>query len=243
MALWAIVPAAGIGRRLGSAIPKQYLPLAGKPVLQHSLEKLQALPGVAALVVALNPQDSRFGQLPQAGGSAASFAETTTGGASRQHSVLNGLAVLAARASADDWVLVHDAVRPCVLLSDIHRLLAAVADHRVGGLLAVPQDNTLKRADASGHVAATVDRRHYWQALTPQVFRFGLLQQAMTSACEQGLAITDEASALEASGHKPLLVPADSNNIKITREADLVLAAAIMDWQQRAGNSRDSNGR
>lgn len=227
MTLWAILPAAGIGQRMGSATPKQYLSLAGKPVLQHTLNKLSAVPNLMRTVVALNPEDQHFAQLdidPRK-------VTTTIGGATRQQSVMNALTELNSAAADEDWILVHDAVRPCVLLSDIDKLLGSIADHAIGGLLAAPQDNTLKRADETLHVAETVDRSEYWQALTPQVFRFGLLRQAIQCALDDGIAITDEASAIELMGYKPLLVSSDRNNIKITRESDLDLAEAILNLQ------------
>ena len=245
-----------------SAIPKQYLPLQGKPVLQLSLEKLMSVPELASIMVALNPDDRHFAPvLAGCAGSASSRRnlahspdgnetqetaataenrhgmvssglETTRGGNTRAQSVLNALDALKSRAAGDDWVLVHDAVRPCVLLSDIVKLLAECRDHAVGGLLAVPQDNTLKQADRSLHVTKTVDRSVLWQALTPQLFRFGLLHQAMVKALEQGGTITDESSAVELLGLRPLLVHGERHNIKITRKSDLALADAILRLQQ-----------
>ncbi|MCG8412867.1 MAG: 2-C-methyl-D-erythritol 4-phosphate cytidylyltransferase [Pseudomonadales bacterium] len=228
MTLWAILPAAGIGQRMGSAIPKQYLPLAGQPVIQHTLDKLTAVPGLSRIVVAIHPEDNHFRQLDID----SDYVEPTVGGDSRQQSVMNALNVIAQRAKNDDWVLVHDAVRPCVQLSDIDKLLGAIADHAIGGLLAAPQDNTLKRADETLHVAETVDRSEYWQALTPQIFRFGLLFKAIQKTCKEGITTTDEASAIEVMGYKPLLVSGDRNNIKITRESDLSLAESILNLQQ-----------
>ena len=158
--------------------------------------------------------------------------ETVAGGSERQQSVLNGLKSLEGRAIDTDWVLVHDAVRPCVLIEDIEKLLGAISVHEVGGLLAAPQDNTLKRRDTDGHVEATVSREQIWQAYTPQVFRFGLLRKALLTSQHGQQPITDEASAVESMGLKPLLVESDRNNIKITRSADLQLAGLILQSQE-----------
>ena len=266
MNVWAIVPAAGLGKRMGAATPKQYLPLLGKPVLQITLEILMDVPQIDSIVVALNPEDRYFGELSPGYDSPASTGierdasstvneagnmdsnsegrmgsnrnrpalQTTEGGNTRQQSVFNALESVKSRAAADDWALVHDAVRPCVLPSDIENLLSECCDHAVGGLLAMPQDNTIKRADDRLHVAETVDRSVLWQALTPQLFRFGLLHEAMAQACKQESAVTDEASAVELLGHSPLLVSGARHNIKITRESDLALASAILSLQLSA---------
>ncbi len=224
MSIWAIVPAAGIGQRMAADVPKQYLPLAGKPILEHSVEKLLAVPGLTSVVVVLHPDDRSFNTLNLDPG----LVETTTGGAERQESVLNGLLHLQDRAGEDDWVLVHDAVRPCVLTSDIEKLLGLVEDQQAGGVLAMAQDNTLKKADADNLITTTVDRSNLWQAMTPQVFRYGILKQALLDARDKHLVFTDEASAVEALGLRPLLVEGDRNNVKITRLADLKLAEMIL---------------
>lgn len=228
MTVWAIVPAAGIGQRMGADIPKQYLQLAGKPVLQHSLEKLLKLPVIATVVVALHPDDNHFEALDVD----RSAVEAAPGGSQRQDSVLNGLLHLQGRAQDEDWVLVHDAVRPCVQIKDIEKLLGALELNEVGGLLAAPQDNTLKRADSENRVETTVDRDGLWQALTPQAFRYGVLKRALLNAQANELPITDEASSVEALGLQPLLVEGDRNNVKITREADLHLAELIMQTEE-----------
>ena len=230
MTIWAILPAAGVGQRMGAPIPKQYLDLAGKPVIQHSIETLLQVSAVDSVTVALNPADTHFANLDLPG----DRIRTIKGGDSRQQSVLNGLVSLESSANDDDWVLVHDAVRPCVLVQDIEKLLGEVSDHPIGGLLATPQDNTLKLSDGSNHAIETVDRSAYWQALTPQVFRYAALKHAIQKAIESNKPVTDEASAIEAQGSKPLLVEGDRNNIKLTRESDLYLADAILKLQQRA---------
>lgn len=230
MTIWAILPAAGIGQRMGAPIPKQYLDLAGKPVIQHSIETLLQVSAVDSVTVALNPADTHFANLDLP----SNRIRTIEGGDSRQQSVLNGLVSLESLANDDDWVLVHDAVRPCVQVQDIEKLLGEVSDHPIGGLLATPQDNTLKLSDGSNHAVETADRSAYWQALTPQVFRYAALKHAIQRAIESNKPVTDEASAIEAQGCKPLLVEGDRNNIKLTRESDLYLADAILKLQQRA---------
>ena len=220
---WALIPAAGIGKRMGSAIPKQYLPLAGRPVIAHALTTLLDHPRVAGAVVAIGAEDAWWPTVA-AGLTAATPLWVVTGGAERCHSVLNGLETLRERADSTDWVLVHDAARPCLTAKDVDRLLAELADDPVGGLLAVPVRDTLKQADATGRVAATVDRSQLWHALTPQMFRLGMLHEALRAALARGLLVTDEAAALEAAGLTPRLVEGRADNLKITRPEDLALA-------------------
>jgi len=230
MALWVIVPAAGVGARMGGHMPKQYLPLAGQTVLAQTLQRLAQLPGLGRIVVALHPEDpcwrdqSLAQQLPLS---------TCTGGQDRSDSVLNALQSLQGLADERDWVLVHDAVRPCVRLDDIARLLQEVEGHPCGGLLAVPVSSTLKRSNAAGDIVATLPRDHVWQAATPQAFRLGALRQALQAAVQAGVAITDEASAMELAGHAPRLVRGSADNIKITYPEDLLLAELILAAQQR----------
>lgn len=228
MTIWAIVPAAGVGLRMGSSTPhdhpKQYRTVQGRPVLSHSLRKLLAVPEIAQIVVALNPSDQRFAALPEAGHPRV---RSVTGGEQRQHSVLNALSALD-DAGRDDWVLVHDAVRPCVRVADIRRLIGAVADEAAGGLLGAPVDNTVKQVDAQQRVLATADRNQLWNAFTPQLFRFGVLKEALERALESGLVITDEASAVEHAGYQPIMVAGNKSNIKITHEGDLALAEFIL---------------
>jgi 2-C-methyl-D-erythritol 4-phosphate cytidylyltransferase len=233
MTIWAIVPAAGIGLRLGSTIPKQYLPLAGKPVVQHSLERLAALDGIDSIVVPVHRDDRWHQQLAVAG----TELEFIAGGGERQQSVLNALQHISGRATDADWVLVHDAVRPCVRVADMESLLQCVASHDCGGLLGAPVVSTLKRVDSDRLVQETLDRKNCWQAYTPQVFRYGLLKQALEQAIADGVAVTDEASALEAAGYNPLMVEGDHLNIKITHESDLRLAAMILQQQEELDGS------
>ena len=220
---WAVVPAAGAGRRMGSAIPKQYLPLAGQPVIAHTLDTLLRYPPLAGVVVAISAGDEWWLEV-----AAVRVADkpllVVTGGAERGHSVLNGLEALWERAHPDDWVLVHDAARPCLSVADLDRLFIELADDAVGGLLAVPVHDTLKQADAAGRVAATVNRSQLWRALTPQMFRLGMLRDALRDALARGLTVTDEAAAMEAAGFAPRLVEGRADNLKITRPEDLALA-------------------
>ena len=226
--LFAIVPAAGGGSRMAADRPKQYLPLAGRPLLWHTLARLQAEPRIDRILVVLSPQDEWFAGFDWP---LERVSVGRVGGASRAESVRNGLAELAAQGlRADDRVMVHDAARCCLPAAALSRLIDALADDPVGGLLAVPVADTLKRADAGGRVAATVDRNGLWQAQTPQLFRAGLLQAALTGGLDAG--ITDEASAIERLGHAPRLVAGDAMNLKITFPHDLPLAAAILAAQE-----------
>ncbi len=228
--LWAVVPAAGVGRRMRAARPKQYLPLAGATVIEHTLQRLLGFPGILGVVVALSEPDLYWSRLPVA---AVGRIRRAPGGSERRHSVLNALEVVAETADPEDWVLVHDAARPCVRHGDIARLVEAAVRSVSGGILAVPVRDTLKRADAGGAIAATVDRSALWHALTPQMFRLGPLREALRQAVEQGVAVTDEASAMELAGHRPLLVEGRADNIKITRPEDLDLAEFFLHRQQR----------
>ncbi len=240
MKIWAVVAAAGVGLRMNSAVPKQYLPLQGIPVLAHTLQRLLELPLINSVAVALSAEELQ---------SAASYWQQLAfndnprilicaGADSRQSSVSNALDVLAGQAHDDDWVLVHDAVRPCVRISDINLLINAVQHHPAGGLLAAPVRDTLKLAGADAAatpsvqaVHRTFDRRLVWAAFTPQMFRYGLLRKALQHAINNGLELTDESSAIEALGYKPLLIRGNPDNIKITHPEDLLLASAILTAQ------------
>jgi 2-C-methyl-D-erythritol 4-phosphate cytidylyltransferase len=227
---WAVVPAAGVGRRMGAALPKQFLPLGQQTVLEHSLESLWSGLKLKGLVLvsdghpALASIQQRF---------AGHRLLRASGGAERCHSVLNGLRALHNRAQADDWVLVHDAARPCVRAQDLHRLQARLYDHPVGGLLGFPVHDTMKRADGQCLVETTVERRGLWHAYTPQMFRYTLLHDALEKALADGYQVTDEASAVEHAGHRPVLVEGHADNIKITHPADLPLAEFFLRQQGR----------
>lgn len=227
--LWWIVPAAGVGSRMQADRPKQYLPLSGQPIIQHTLQRLaDALPQ-AELVVCLNPDDPYWPaiQPPQN-----VSLRTVAGGKERADSVLNGLMAIASEAAADDWVLVHDVARPCVRIADIHNLVAELATDETGGILALPVADTMKRADTQGRIAQTVDRTALWHALTPQMFRFGRLYPALTQALAAGANITDEASALEWAGFQPQLITGHRDNLKVTHPDDLAFAELFLRAQQ-----------
>lgn len=216
---WAVIPAAGVGSRMRADRPKQYLPLAGKSVIEHTLGCFLDHPGLLGLVVSLAADDPYWAEL---GCAADPRIQRADGGAERADSVLAGLRRLSELGARDeDWVLVHDAARPNLSRQDLDRLLAELGDDPVGGLLAVPARDTLKRAGADGRVAETIDRSVIWQAFTPQMFRLGALRDALAGALETGAAVTDEASALEWAGFSPRLVEGRSDNLKITRPEDL----------------------
>lgn len=229
MTIWALLPAAGIGRRMGSVVPKQYLDLNGAPVIAHSLRKLASIAAIRQIVVILHPDDTRFAQL---GLTAAERIVTVPGGDERFHSVLQGLEYLSPVAAADDWVLVHDAVRPCVRAADINNLINQLVQHAVGGLLGVPVDDTLKLVDDKTAIEQTVDRSRYWQAQTPQMFRYGLLVTALRQLKAHSRHATDEAGAIEQLGLRPQMVAGHKDNIKITHATDLMMASTIMQAQQ-----------
>ncbi|CAO97747.1 2-C-methyl-D-erythritol 4-phosphate cytidylyltransferase [Erwinia tasmaniensis] len=223
----AVVPAAGIGSRMQSACPKQYLTLCGKTILEHSLNALLAHPAVKRVVVALSPQDACFHQLPIAGDKRIT---TVTGGAQRADSVLAGLQA----APSARWALVHDAARPCLHPDDLARLLALTASSEVGGILAAPVRDTMKRANAGRcDIDHTVEREALWHALTPQLFPLALLRHCLQRALSEGATITDEASALEYCGYHPELVNGRSDNLKVTRPEDLALAQFYLTQRQR----------
>lgn len=221
--LWAVIPAAGLGRRMRSDIPKQYLPLDEHTVIERTLQRLSMQPAIVEIVVVLAQDDPYWKK--QHLGWVAKPLTTVVGGKERSDSVLCGLQALAGRAHDDDWVLVHDAARPCVRLADIQLLINQCQTDAVGGLLAIPVRDTIKQAGAGNRVESTVSRERLWHALTPQMFRYSKLLRALQQAQRQGLAITDEAMAMEVAGMQPLLVEGHSDNIKITRPEDLTLAA------------------
>jgi 2-C-methyl-D-erythritol 4-phosphate cytidylyltransferase len=222
---FALVPCAGTGQRAGTAGPKQYETLSGRPVVAWTLDALAAVPALAATLVVLAPDDAVFERhVPGFAGGRGWVARR--GGATRAASVVGGLAALRDRgAHDDDWVLVHDAARCLLRPAWVQRLIEACRDDAVGGLLALPLADTLKQADAEGRVAATVDRGGKWLAQTPQMFRLGLLARALATA---GTGVTDEASAVEALGLAPRLVAGDAENFKLTYPADFALAARLL---------------
>jgi len=221
----ALVPAAGFGARMGNELPKQYLPIAGRPMIAHALDTLCACAELATVFVVLSPGDtqfhtydwSRYGDKLQ---------PLFCGGETRAESVANGL--LASELEPDDWVLVHDAARPCLTQVHLGKLIAELRDDAVGGILAVPVADTLKRADAQQRIAYTEPREGLWQAQTPQMFRAGLLAEAL-SRCSK---VTDEASAIEALGLQPKLVLSEPTNFKVTYPQDLLLAELLLNQKR-----------
>lgn len=226
---WAVVPAAGVGRRMGSEIPKQYLSLNGKTVIEHTLQTLLDNPKIEAIYLSISAGDTYW-----SGKAIASNPKIVTvdGGAERCHSVLNALKVLQERAKQTDWVLVHDAARPCLRQEDLDLLIDLLAEHPVGGVLGIPVRDTMKRTDGAGATTETVARDGLWHAYTPQMFRLGVLQQALDAAIENGLMVTDDASAIELAGMQPQMIEGHDDNIKITRPEDLALASFYLEQQR-----------
>ena len=220
---YALIPSAGSGSRAGTAGPKQYQPLAGLPLVRHTLAAFAAVPRIARVLVVVAPGDAALH------GDGARLAVAPAGGASRAESVFNGLGTLLQDgARAHDWVLVHDAARCLITPAQVDRLIDACLPDAVGGLLALPLPDTLK-AEAHGRVAATIDRSHKWLAQTPQMFRIGALQGAYAAHAASAFAgLTDEASAIEAAGAQPLLVRGSAYNIKVTYPEDFALAEAVL---------------
>ncbi len=222
-----------------SDVPKQYLTVAGLTLLQHSLERFGALPEISRIAVALAADDREWPALAkQLPPDIANKLVMTTGGAERMQSVANALVALQPMAADDDWVLVHDAVRPCVHPADVRKLMAELAQEQAGGLLGVPVRETLKESDGGQLVRRTVDRSRIWQAATPQMFRFAVLQRALQHALDKQQTVTDEAAAVEALGLPVRLVPGRADNIKVTYPEDLVLAAAVLQAQAREGMNK-----
>lgn len=241
MTIWAVVPAAGIGSRMQVSIPKQYLRLNGQTVLSLSLARLAALADVKRIMLVLSAEDTHWARHNSVHNSDRDKVLTCPGGGDRWQSVLNGLDALADLAGPDDWVLVHDAVRPCVRVDDMLRLLALADADGDGGLLALPVSDTLKRVDDNDCVAQTVDRTGLWAACTPQLFPYGRLRQALRDASAAGVTLTDEASAMEWAGARPQLVPCHKDNIKITYAEDLQLAELILQAQALETRSAADN--
>lgn len=218
--LIAVVPAAGVGQRMKSSIPKQYLHLNGKTILEHSVERLFSHPRVDTVVVAVSADDAYFADLSLASNPNVIRVD---GGSERVNTVHNALKWVM-KNHPEAWVLVHDAARPCVRLDDIDALISQCEVHPVGGILAAPVRDTMKRADGSGEIDHTVERIALWHALTPQMFPATTLFSALEHALSEDAPITDEASAFERLGLRPLLVTGRADNLKITQPEDLVLA-------------------
>ncbi|WP_108652349.1 2-C-methyl-D-erythritol 4-phosphate cytidylyltransferase [Dongshaea marina] len=225
--LIAVVPAAGVGRRMGADRPKQYLKLGKQTILEHTLQRLLAFPAVSQLILALGADDEYASELAILRDPRIIRVE---GGRERADSVLHALA----KAKAP-WVMVHDAARPCITHEDLKKLWDTARSDGVGALLAAPVRDTMKRGDLSGRVAQTVCRERLWHALTPQLFRTELLYRALEQAGEAGLEVTDESSAMEFAGYHPALVEGRFDNIKITHPKDLRLAEIFMQLQESNG--------
>ena len=231
---WAIVPAAGTGQRFGSQLAKQFQTIGDKMVADHSLGRLLTIPAIKKILVPCDTSHSHWIQVQSSGDQRV---ELIDGGAERVHSVLCGLRSLADSAKSDDWVLVHDMARPCITSADIHKLMEQLKNHPVGGILATPVSDTLKKIQSTdmGQVAAiqeTLDRRDCFAAQTPQMFRYGLLVRALETMLQEQQLPTDEASAIEYIGEQAMIVEGRSDNIKITHPQDLVIAQAIMGYQE-----------
>lgn len=231
---WAIVPAAGIGSRMESHTPKQYLHLQNKPIIEHSLQRLLDHPKINGVVVALGDHDAYWADVQL---NTDKPVIRVRGGKERCHSVLNALNELLSSknqslgVNSNDWVLVHDAARPCIRHEDIDLLISRLDQHAIGGLLALPVRDTMKRQNRFQQVSETVDRNGLWHALTPQMFPLNILRDAIHEAIESDSMITDESSAIERTGKAPLLVEGHEDNIKITRPVDLNLAEMYMKAQ------------
>lgn len=223
---YALIPAAGSGSRMGGETPKQYLPLNGKPMIYHALATFCAHPGITRVYVVLAPDDALWQNYDWSAFSA-KLTVLRCGGAERCETVNNGLAAISQEVGFEDWVLVHDAARPCLTRAHLSRLIAELRDDEVGGILAVPVADTLKRTDDGQRITRTEERTGLWQAQTPQMFRAGLLAHALQQ-CSQA---TDEASAVEALGLKPKLVLSESDNFKVTYPQDLLLAELLLNQQ------------
>jgi 2-C-methyl-D-erythritol 4-phosphate cytidylyltransferase len=227
--VFAIVPAAGQGTRIGDAVPKQYIPIAGKPMMFHSIEALAAVTGIASVCVVLAPLDHHWGEHDWSAFSS-KIEPIFAGGAHRSQSVANALKHLEDRVAKDDWILVHDAARPCITPQLVEQFLDEVADDPVGGLLAMPLADTLKSADEQQRVAATIPRLNLWRAQTPQMFRYDLLRRGL----EKKPDATDESQAVESlGGYGPRLVQGEHSNLKVTFAEDLFLAEMILKRQGR----------
>lgn len=224
---WAVVPAAGVGKRMQTNRPKQYLDLSGKTVIERTLKRLLQVEIFSAIAVAISEGDPYWPELTIANHEKIILAP---GGKKRADSVLSGLISLQNKAQDDDWVLVHDAARPCVSVDDINTLINTLRDDPVGGILALASHDTLKSVDGN-RINNTINRSTIWRALTPQMFRYGELKAAILQAAEAGSIVTDEASALELQGKQPKIVEGHPDNIKITQSEDLALATFFLEQQ------------
>jgi 2-C-methyl-D-erythritol 4-phosphate cytidylyltransferase len=222
--IFGLIPAAGSGSRMAQERPKQYLSIAGRPMIEHAVRALLAASSIDTVFVVLTPGDPYFKQYDWSA-YGEKIAPLYCGGATRRDSVLNGLVAASSLLEPEDWVLVHDAARPCLGRTELERLIAEVSGDEIGGLLAVPVADTLKRADAAQRILATEPREGLWQAQTPQMFRHGVLIKAL----QQSGQVTDEAAAIEMLGLRPKLVEGAGSNMKVTYPADIAMAALMLE--------------
>ncbi len=226
--LWVIIPAAGSGQRFGESVAKQYIMLGDKTILEHSMSPFLRNNAVTHIMVALSEEDSTFKQLPVA---KHSKVQTVIGGQSRSESVFNALTALKHKANPQDWILVHDGARPCLHDEDLNALITTLMDEKVGGILAMPVADTLKFAQ-NNMIEKTVSRAHLWHALTPQMFRYQVLLNALSDCLDNQIEITDEASAIEQAGYHPKMVKAQYPNPKLTHPSDRQLIALLLQQYQ-----------
>ena len=226
---WAVIPAAGIGERVGSKVPKQYLNLHGKTILEHSISAFIQSDRIAGIVFALHSKDSFFSNLRIPSDNLQIHA--VAGGETRAQSVLNALNFLQDHAQDDEFVLVHDAARPCLTLSDLHKLIDQCEVNKVGGILAIPMQDTVKQVEAN-NIVGTIKRDKIWRALTPQMFKIGMLRDAIKKSFKDNVDITDEASAVEYAGYKPCIVKGDTRNIKVTMTEDIAIAGLFLQGER-----------
>lgn len=223
--VWAVVPAAGSGRRMAAEVPKQYLKLNGVPILEHTLRALLACPDIRGVVVVLDPSDRRADAIPSLSDPRVT---TASGGAERADSVLAGLEAITAEAGVKDWVLVHDAARPCLSVTTLRALITSCLSEGVGAVMAQASVDTLKHVSDDNRVVETLERKVIWRAQTPQMFKLTELTSALSSAIASEAAITDESMAMELAGYPVSILEGPSTNIKITVPADLEIAEIIL---------------
>lgn len=215
---WVVIPAAGVGSRMGVDKPKQYISINGKTILEYTIDCFLHRKEIEKIIVAISPTDDYW---PSLSISKNERVITAPGGAERYQSVLNSLHLLSDKADDDDWVLVHDAARPCLEQKAIDRLISVLREHDVGGILALPCRDTMKRVNGEGEIEKTVDRESLWHAQTPQMFKYKKLMSAIDDALTHNVFITDESMAMERFGYKAMIVQGQHENIKITHKDDL----------------------
>lgn len=225
---WVVVPAAGLGARMQAATAKQYLTLCGKTVLDHTLTRLMSYHRFSKVVVATSKEDTIW---PTTSWATHSTIINAKGGQDRAHSVLNGLIALQSFAKPDDWVLVHDAARPCITHADLDYLIEQLSADAIGGVLGAPVRDTMKRTDHNHRIIKTEEREQLWHAFTPQMFRFSVLFDALKKGLDKHHTITDEASAVELTGMQPKMIAGRMDNIKITYPGDIELAEFYLQQQ------------